>query len=210
MIFDKIHEVQEIGRGNSPSIVAIDKGGSIILGVPHKRRITHRKTNFKGIDYITRILPSNYKHINGVNQTEVDTILFCERTNNDLITWKHEVATEFVYNREKILFIPDVFVELSFKDRQFLGFIEYDTGSENLRNKNDFPIIYNKLINYKRFKGSQLWVKDYKYFPVIMLVTEDEKRIPYFNSKCKELGLQGVGIYYEKYTMVLERLANMV
>lgn len=210
MILDKVHEVQEIGKGNSPSIVALDKAGSILLGVPHKQRITHVSTKFNNMCYITRFLPSNFKHINGINQLEVDTILFCEDSNNKLIRWKHEIARPFIYNGEEILFIPDVLVELNLKGKQFLGFLEYDTGSENLRHKSEFPIINKKLINYRRYKASNIWVQDYKYFPMILFVTEDDKRIPYFNNKCREYGLQGLGIYSENYTVVLEHLANMV
>lgn len=210
MILDKVHEVQEIGKGNSPSIVSIDRGGSILLGIPHKKRITQKKTTCKGITYVTRTLPSNYKHIHGVNKTEVDTILFCEATNNKINRWKHEVATKFIYNGENILFIPDVLVEIQFDNKIFLGFIEYDTGSEDHRNKKDFPTIYEKLINYRKFKASKLWVNDYKYFPMILLVTEDDKRIPYFNKKCRELGLQGYGVYHENYVSFLTHLANMV
>jgi hypothetical protein len=208
MVLDKVHEVQEIGKGNTPSIVAIDKGGSIILGVPHKKRITHKASTVKGITYITRNLPSNYRHINGVNQAEVDTILFCEHTNNDLLQWKLEVATTFHYNGEEKLFIPDAFMELRFGDKQFLAFLEYDTGSENLRKKNDFPIIYEKLQNYRRYKRSKLWIDKYAYFPVLLFVTEDENRIDYFNKKRREFGLEGVGIYYENYTDVLGHLAR--
>lgn len=203
MCLDKIHEVQEIGRGNTPSIVAIDKGGSIMLGVPHKKRITHRISTVKGMRYVSRFLPSNYKHINGVNQIEVETILFCENTNNDLLMWELEVATVFHYNGEEVLFVPDVAVEIAFEGRSFIAFIEYDTGSENHRNKNDFPIIYNKLRNYRRYKASKLWVGKYAYFPIILLITEDERRIPYFNDKCREFGLRGLGVYYKNYTKVL-------
>lgn len=210
MIFDKVHEVQQIGKGNTPCIVSLDRAGSILLGVPHKKRITHRKTTFKGEDYITRILPLNYKHIFGINRTEVETILFCERTDNKILQWKHEVASEFIYGGVKILFIPDVFVELKLKAKQFLAFIEYDTGSENLRSKNDFPIIHEKLKNYKKYKKSNLWVDEYRYFPMILLVTEDDKRIEYFNDKCRELGLQGFGIYYENYTKWLDSLINII
>jgi hypothetical protein len=209
MLLDKVHEVQEIGKGNTPSIVSIDKGGSIILGVPHKKRIAHHTSIVKGIHYITRILPSNYKHINGVNQTEVDTILLCEETNNDILRWELEVATNFKYGGEDILFIPDIFMEIRLKnDRRLLAFIEYDTGSENHRNKTDFPVIYDKLVNYRKYKMSSLWEEHYKYFPMVLLVTEDDKRIPYFNNKCQELELQGMGIYHENYTRVLRRLID--
>lgn len=209
MILDKVHEVQEIGKGNTPCIVAIDKGGSILLGVPHRPRITQKKTNFKGISYVTRYLPINYKHINGINQTEVETILFCDEKGHDLVRWELEVSTIFQYNNEEIKFIPDVFVEIRFGEKNFLSFIEYDTGSEDHRNKNHFPTIYNKLINYNKYKTTKLWEDQYEYFPMILFVTEDSKRIQWFNNHCKEFGLRGLGVYYENYTDVLRRLAEM-
>jgi hypothetical protein len=210
MILDKVHEVQEIGMGNTPCIVAIDKGGSILLGVPHKYRITHKLSKVKETSYITRILPLNYRHVNGVNQCEVDTILFCEDTNNELLKWEVEVSATFFYNNEKISLITDAFVELKFGARNCLIFLEYDTGSENARRTTDFPIIYNKLVNYRRYFRSSVWQDKYKVFPLLLLVTEDGNRIEYFNKKCKELGLRGYGVYYEKYTNALGILSEMM
>lgn len=211
MIFDKIHEPQKIGMGNTPCIVAIDRGGSILLNVSHKRRIIHSKSKHKGETFITRRLPSNYKHINGINQMEVNTIIFCNNNNHILERWEHEVTCNFVHNQEKITFIPDILLQATFNNgKTFLGFLEYDTGSEDLRNKNDFPTLGNKLKNYRRYLKSDLWRElDLKYFPMIVLVTEDDKRIKWFNDKCKELQLKGVGVYHENYTAFLERLAKM-
>lgn len=209
MVLDKVHEVQEIGKGNTPCIVAIDKGGSIILGVPHKIRIPHRTTKIKQTSYVTRICPSNYKHINGVNQCEVDTILFCEATNNELLKWELEVNITFYYSMEKTILIPDVFVECKFKNINWLAFLEYDTGSENHRNKDDFPVIREKLDKYRKYKLSEIWRDKYKRFPMILLVTEDEKRVQWFTNRCRELGLEGFGVYYKQYVKVLETLSRM-
>lgn len=210
MLIDKIQEPQKFGQGNTPLIVAIDKGGSIVLEVPHKKRITHQKSIVKGIPYVSRNLPSNYRHINGVNQCEVDTILFCERTNNSINQWKHEVATEFMHNGEKILFIPDVFLDIEINGKSLPIFIEYDTGSENPRRTTNIPVIYNKILNYRRYKVSKLWEDKYRIFPALLFIVENEERIPYINSKCAENGIEGRGIYYKNFSKVLEHLGNSV
>ena len=210
MIFDKVHETQEIGKGSNPCIVALDKAGSLILGVSHKKRIIHKRSTLKGQYYVTRSLPSNYRHINGVNQTEVDTILFCDEVKSRIVHWKHEVATKFYHGEEEILFIPDVFCELNMNNKQLLLFIEYDTGSENLRYKTNFPIIHDKVIKYRKYFKSNLWKNDYPLFPIILFVTEDDKRVEYFTQKCKENGLRGFGVFHEKYVDFLRKLIDVV
>lgn len=210
MIFDKVHEEQEIGKGNKPSIIALDKAGSMILNVPHKKRILHKRSTMKGHYTIKRSLPANYRHINGVNQIEVESILFCEKFDYHILFWKHEIPLIFHYGGEKIHLIPDVFTEMKVKNKSILLFIEYDTGSENFRYKSNFPIIYDKIIKYKKYKASKLWANEYPFFPLILLVTEDDKRIQYFNQKCKEVGLKGFGIYYDNYTKFLKHLTDLV
>jgi hypothetical protein len=210
MCLDKAHEKQEMMKGNAPCTVALDKGGSILLGVPHKQRITHQRINIKGTEYLFRKLPSNYRHINGVNQTEVDTILFCEDNESEIIQWVLERPLDFHYNQEKIVLIPDVFLEMTMKEKPLFAYVEYDTGSENARFKDNFPIINNKLRNYRKYKSSKLWEDYAQYFPIIFLVTEDRNRIDYFKEKCREYGLQGYGIYYESYVKFLGYLYDKV
>lgn len=210
MVLDKVHEKQDLGKGNAPCIVALDKGGSLILNIPHKRRISHRISKINDTIYVYRSLPSNYRHINGVNQLEVETILFCEETDNKIVRWDHEYGREFYYGSDKILLIPDVLAELTINNNKFVSYVEYDTGSENHRYSTNFPIIHDKLIKYKKYKSSNLWLDDSNYFPVLLFVTEDHKRIPYFNEKCKELGLQGFGIYSENYTKFLTHITTML
>ena len=206
---DKTHEPQELGRGNKPCIVALDKAGSLMLKVAHKKRIAHKKYVINGKEYIMRTLPSNYRHINGVNQLEVDTILLCENINLNINEWKIEDNINFNYNNENIHLIPDVKVNLSSKEKNILIFIEYDTGSEDHRYKDHFPTIFKKIQKYKRYKSSKIWESEFEYFPILLLVTEDDKRIPYFNKKCRELGLQGFGVYAENYQKFIEHLVNM-
>lgn len=210
MCLDKVHEKQEIGKGNSPSIVGLDRAGSMILDIPHKARIIQKKTLFNGRWYIKRYLPANYKHINGVNQMEVDTISFCQDTESEIVKWEIEKGKEFYYGGEKIHVIPDVFTELKIRGKSLLLYLEYDTGSENFRHKNNFPIIHEKILKYRKYQLSKLWETRYSSFPILLLVTEDDKRISYFNKKCKELGMVGFGVYYENYTKFLKQLANMI
>lgn len=210
MCLDKTHEKQMIGEGNAPCIVSLDKGGSILLGVPHKKRIAHENVNIKGDKYVFRRLPSNYKHINGVNQTEVDTILFCENNKSNIAKWILEKPLNFTYDGNEIVIIPDVFMKLNIKGEPLFAYIEYDTGAENLRYKSSFPIINDKLRKYRKYKSSKLWQDYSPYFPIILFVTEDTKRIPYFKEKCKEYGMEGYAIYHENFTKFLEHLANKV
>lgn len=218
IIIDKVHETQKIGRGNTPCIVALDKGGSLLLGVPHKKRIIHNKTIVNGKEYITRKLPSNYRHIHGINQMEVDTILFCENDDSKLIEWRHEQYNTkiFFYGDNKVILIPDVFMILNIKNKPFVAFIEFDTGSENLRMKEP-PIIKEKIIKYKQYMKSRLWLEEdwqkllpQPQFPILLFVTMDEKRIDFFNQKSKEMGVRGLGIYYKNYYKVLEKMATLI
>lgn len=209
MIFDKVHEQQELGKGSNPAILALDKAGSLMLGKPHKRRIIHKRTTMKGQYYIVRSLPSNYRHINGVNQIEVDTILLSEEMKFEIAQWKHEVSSKFHYGNEEILFIPDVFCELNLNGKTLLLFIEYDTGSENHRYKTNFPIIHEKIIKYKKYRASNLWKDQYQLFPLVLFITEDEKRIEYWNSISKEAGVKSIGVFVDKYVDVLRRLVEM-
>ncbi|UUV46407.1 replication-relaxation family protein [Bacillus phage vB_BanS-Thrax3] len=210
MCLDKVHEKQDLGKGNSPCIVALDRGGSLLLGLSHKKRIPHKKMSINGKDYITRSIPSVYRHANGVNQVEVDTILFCEKNGFEIVNWEHEKGREFTYNNQQILMIPDSTIKLRMKNKNLNIFLEFDTGTEGIRSKKSFPIILEKVFNYKKYKSSKLWSEDFKNFPLVFLVTEDEHRIPYFNQKCKENGIQGFGIYHENYTKVLQHLASKV
>ncbi|MFQ3543621.1 replication-relaxation family protein [Halobacillus rhizosphaerae] len=211
MCLDKIHEAQELGRGNTPCLVALDKGGSLLLGVPHKRRISHKVRHSKGgEDYVYRSLPINFRHINGVNKTEVETILFCDSLNYQLVQWVHEMKIVFHYAGEKITLIPDILMELDIKGKKFLAFIEYDTGSENYRYSSQFPVIRDKIIKYKKCMLSDTLKKDYNYFPMLLLVTEDGKRINYFNEKCQEMGIKGFGVFHENYQDFLRHLSTII
>lgn len=207
MCIDKIHEKQEFSSGNTPAILSLDRAGSIILGIQHKSRIKHIKSIVNGRTRITRKLPSNYRHIHGVNRIEMETILFCEDTGNEIVRWVHEKPQELHYANERVVVIPDLGVELKIAQKPFYAFIEYDTGSESKREREP-PIIRDKIIKYKKYKLSRLWENEYPRFPMLLLVTEDENRTEFFNRKCKENGLLGLGIYYENYRTFLERLAD--
>jgi Replication-relaxation len=210
MCLDKAHEKQELKKGNLPCTVAIDKGGSILLGVPHKKRILHEQVNINGDKYIFRKLPANYLHIKGVNQTEVDTILFCEETESSITKWQLEKPLDFTYNGENVVIIPDVFLEMEMKGSSLFAYLEYDTGKEDHRNKTNFPTINDKLRKYRKYKSSKLWEDYSMYFPMIFFVTEDTNRIGYFKEKCKEYGLKGYAIYYKNFTKFLKHLYDSV
>lgn len=209
MCIDKIHELQGYLQGNTPAIYSLDRAGSMILEIPHKSRIKHIKNTVNGKTYIYRRLPSNFRHVNGVNGLEVDTILFCEETGSEILEWCHEKPQELHYGEERIVVIPDVLMGLKINDRHFYAFIEYDTGSEGVREKEP-RVIRDKIIKYKKYKLSELWTDEFNQFPIILLVTEDEKRTGFFNKKCKENGLLGLGIYRENYKEFLKRLTDMV
>src|SRR5690606_39064057 len=109
------------------------------------------KTLHNGDEFIVRRLPLNVRHINGVNEIEVKTILFCEENNYDIILWEIEQAKRFMHNDTEMYFIPDVVMLLKVNELYFPCFIEYDTGSEGLREKEP-KVIEEKLIKYKRYK----------------------------------------------------------
>ena len=216
MILDKAHEKQDIGKGNNPAFVSVDKAASLILGVPHKRRIIHRVSKHKGNEYIVRSLPSNVQHINGVNKLEVETILLCDEKRYEILDWQLEKPKTFNYSDEKVVLIPDVLMLLDIEGKRLAAFIEFDTGSEGLREKNP-QVLSDKLIKYKRYKSSQLWTEEkwqeyfeVKIFPLLLFVTLDEKRIDFWNRKSKELGVKSVAMYIDKYVDVLKKLIEVV
>lgn len=215
MIFDKAHEKQEIGKGSNPAIIAPDRAASVLLGVSHKKRIIHKTTKHNGQEYISRSLPSNYRHIQGVNRLEVETILYCQNRGYDILEWKLEQIKAFFYNEDKIVLIPDILVALRIDGRVFVAFIEYDTGSEGIR-EIEPVVIRDKIIKYKRYKASKLWHEeewqgyfDGVVFPMILFVTENSKRVEFWNRKCKEYGVVGIGMVTEKYIDVLDRLIEV-
>lgn len=208
MVVDKVHEPQHFKRGNTPAVVALDRAGAIILGIPFKQRIRQIKQVLGGVEYIYRQLPINFRHINGVNQLEVDTILFCEETGNKLVQWVLEKPIEIFYGQDKIVLIPDVLMELKINNKSLLAFIEYDTGSENIRYKEP-PTVRDKIIKYKKYMLSKLWENEFPNFPLLIFVTEDNDRINFFNRKCKENGILGIGVYYKNYSSFLQNLGNI-
>lgn len=212
MVLDKIHEKQGVGKGNSPAIVSVDRAGSILLGKPHKRRIIQRDVVHKGKVYVSRSLPANYRHINGVNQLEVETILIAEEHGYEILEWLLEEAKTFHFNNEKATLIPDVLLIIKIEEELIGIFIEYDTGSEGLREKEP-KVITEKLKKYRRYSRTQLlleekWQKYFKQptFPFLLFVTEDAKRIKFFNEEAKKMGLRALGVYHEKFKVVLPKL----
>src|SRR5690606_31610942 len=89
MCIDKAHENQLLGEGNTPAIVSLDKAGSMLLGMKHKPRIRRDKKIVNGRSYFVRKLPINYRHINGVNRLEVETILTLDELGGEITQWVH-------------------------------------------------------------------------------------------------------------------------
>lgn len=216
MVFDKYHQKQDIGKGSLPATVAIDKAGSIIIGKSHKRRIIQERQSHKGTDYIKRRLPSNFRHINGVNQLEVDTIELCEEYDCKLELWELEQSKTFNFNDEEITLIPDALMLLNVKGKSFVAYVEYDTGSEGLREKEP-KVIRDKIINYRRFKLSEIWCNEQwqinfsePIFPLLLFVTEDKNRVQFFKEQANKLGMQALSMHSSKYKLVLEKLINKI
>lgn len=208
MFLDKVHEKQQLGKGNSPCIVSLDRAGAVLLGVPFRRRIIHNRKIIHGEEYIFRSLPSNYRHIHGVNRCEIDTILICEEVGGEIYEWAHEKPVELHYATEKVVVIPDVVIRLKFNTGQFCAFLEYDTGSEDIRCKEP-KTIKEKILKYRKYKSSEIWKNNFSDFPILLFVTEDAERINFFNNKCEENGILGIGIYYKNYKDVLRRMAKL-
>lgn len=210
MYIDKMHEKQKLGSGNKPCIVALDRAGSLFLGVPHRQRIAQEKVKVKGREHVFRGLPNYFRHVNGINQLEVDTILLSECSDLELVKWKHEMCQSFHFGNEEISVIPDVYALMRFRGKPMHFYIEYDTGSEDRGRKDHFPTIYNKIMKYRKYKVSELWREHADTFPTILFVTEDDKRIDYFTKKCRENGLKGWGIWHENYSEFIEHYASLV
>lgn len=214
LCLDKVHEEAEYRSGNLPAVVALDRAGALILGLDKKfkRRIKHdelRIINTK--KHIFRELPSNYPHIHGVNQLEVDTILLCEELGIDIVRWDLEEKNTrlFMYN-ERYILIPDVFLLLRVNNKPFIAYIEYDTGKEDFRYKDKYPTLREKLEKYQKYKLSRTW-KNEKWaeispFPLLIFVAEDKKRIPYVNDKGKLLGLKVLAIHSSEFQDNLKTL----
>lgn len=215
-IIDKVHESMDIGKGNSPAIIAIDKCGSIILGVTHRKRIIHKYSEHGGKLYLKRELPINHRHINCVNKLEVETILLCEKHGYEILEWQLEKANSFTYMNEANILIPDVLLVIRAHDEKLPIYIEYDTGTEGIREKEP-RAIKDKILKYKRFKLSNIWVNqewqihfDSPVFPLVLFVTEDEKRIDFFKRKSNEHSVKSLSIYHDKYSNVLKELIRMM
>lgn len=208
-VIDKVHESADIGKGNTPAIISIDKCGSMILGKPHKRRIIHRFSEHNGKTYVKRELPINHRHVNCINRLEVETILLCEEYECEIVDWQLEKPNSFIYGNENNTLIPDVLLILRVGNKKIPIYIEYDTGTEGIREKEP-KAIKDKILKYKRFKSSKIWItQDWQshfeqpLFPIVLFITEDEKRIDFFKRKSNEYNVKSLSMYYDKYSSVM-------
>jgi len=219
MCIDKVHEQTGYKEGNKPCIVALDRAGAIILGVRFNRRIKQHKTVKGGNIHVhKREVPIQFFHVNGVNQLEVDTIRFCIKNEWKLVRWDIEVARKFMYNKENIKLSPDVFMIMGIGKKPLISFVEYDTGTEDRGNSKNFPMIEEKLNKYRKFRQSGHWMKEGWFkrlkeagFPLIIFVTEDERRLDFVKKKGDEFKLQVEVVLSKDYIRLLEKLkANLL
>lgn len=214
MCLDKAHEEAEFMKGNTPAVVAIDKAGAFLLGKKFRRRIKQNKRLINGETFVFRSLPTNYRHIHGVNELEVKTIELCQNKGFSLIRWdlEQENAQKLSFS-EKFTIIPDIFTIIKADNKPFLAFIEYDTGSEDNRYKDKFPTLREKLEKYQQYMRSGVWKKQWwatkikTGFPILLFVTEDERRIDYINKKGKSLGIRVVAMHTNEYT---EKMGSLI
>ena len=214
MCLDKAHEESEYLKGNKPCILSVDRAGCILLDKPYRKRFETEKRFLKGKEYVFRKIPSHYNHIHGVNKLEIETLEFCVDNNFKKVIWQLEEDNikSFEFNKEKIIVKPDVFVILNV-GKPLVYFIEYDTGSENRGYVNSFPTILEKLEKYQRYKmigdwQNEWWAKKINTnFPLILFVTEDNKRIDYIIQKGKAMGLKVDCILSNEYK---EKIKNLL
>lgn len=210
LCIDKIHEKQDFKKGNKPMIVALDKAGSILLDVKHKSRIKRTKTIVNGELIYIREIPNSFAHSHGINLIECQSILYCDKNNITITEWSIEKPIRFIYGMSEVFLIPDVRFCLKsntddFKD--IYGYIEYDTGSENIRHKKP-KIIIEKIDKYSKVFNSGYWKSFTDKLPILIFVTEDKKRIKFFNDLCKEKGVFGIGTYSKNYPQVFDRIVE--
>lgn len=204
---DKIHEQQELMKGNTPAIISLDRAGAILLNEqriinndevkPFKLRIKHYEKKIHGEIMTFRTLPTNFPHIHAVNELEIETRKLCGLYGCNRLFWylEEENLKKFKFNGEWVILKPDVFVIIIHNDKPILFFIEYDTGSEDFRYKTNFPTLKKKLEKYYHYKLTGIWTKE-KWakiidtdFPLLLFVTEDKKRIKYLRDKGVEFRL---------------------
>lgn len=213
LCIDKVHEEAEFMSGNLPAVLALDKAGAIVLGLDKRfrRRIKHTHKFIGNEKYVFRELPNNYPHIHGVNDLEVRTKLFCEEFGLQIVKWDlEEKNAKIIMFNERFSIIPDVFMMLRINNKPFSSFIEYDTGMEDHRYKDEFPTIRDKLEKYQKYKLSGSWKSEkwakFSGFPLLLFVTEDNSRVSYVNDKGGKLGLRVVALHTGQYEETLKSI----
>jgi hypothetical protein len=211
---DKVHEEAEFMKGNFPAILSVDRAGAILINKPYKQRIPTKKRVIGNETIIFREIPNSLIHTNGINKLEVDTILFTEE-HGYKFKWRLERDNykEFFWNKEKIGLKPDVLLILNADNKIYFFFIEYDTGTEDNRHAKNFPTLLHKMENYHKYKSigqwkSEDWAKKFNApFPLVLFVTEDEKRIEYIKEKGGKIGLRVDAVLSSNY---IEGLASLI
>lgn len=209
---DKVHQEAEFMTGNLPAVLSLDRAGAILLGVKFHKRIKHSYRIINNKKHVFRKLPNNYPHIHGVNDLEVRTLLLGENLGFSIYKWElEEKNKKTVQFNERFTIIPDVFVILNVKNKPFAFFLEYDTGMEDHRHRDEFPMLRDKLEKYRKYKLSGAW-KTEKWamklgFPLLLFVTEDDqKRVKYVNEKASKLGLRTIAVENKDYEKKLSTI----
>jgi hypothetical protein len=213
---DKVHEEPEFMTGNLPAIVAVDRAGAIILGTNFKQRIKHIKRIINNETKIFREIPPNYPHLHGINKLEVDTTLWAlERGYKFKWYLEQNNKKTFSYNGEDIGLIPDVFLILNTNPRIFLFFLEYDTGTEDNRRAKTFPTLLEKMEKYQKYKAIGAWKDEWwakkinAGFPLVLFITDDDRRIDFIKERGSKIGLHVDAVYSSNYIKKLDSLTTI-
>lgn len=169
------------GTGSSQAIVALDRAGAIMVGMPFKRVIRHQR-DIKG--NIQRILPLDYRHTLAIHDFEISLLQHCFATGTELLRWRieHENQRRFMFGQEYVI-RPDGFGIVRLPNGKGKAFLfEYDTGTEDQRCRTTFKRLTAKLKAYAAYRDSGVWLQEdwgrmLKEFPPLIFLTEDKKRI---------------------------------
>lgn len=182
MCINKAYPPKIYGEGNNQAVLSLDKVGASLINVPYRPII---KSTTDKLGYIQKELPKQYKHTLGINDFECKVVEFCNQHNMELLRWRiaHQNKKCFALGNKTMTIIPDGFgvVKLNI-DTIISFFLEYDTGTEDIRNKHSFKRIKNKLYTYVLYYASKEWLKEdwalfNPTFPYVFFITEDDKRI---------------------------------
>lgn len=200
------------GCGSSQAVVALDRAGAILLDAPFKRLIRHEQDRSGRIH---RVLPLDYLHTLGVNDFEVSLVRWCLASSVELLRWRvdFENVRRFQFNGERQL-RPDGFGILRYPDGSGKAFfLEYDTGSEDIRARNRFKKLTEKFKAYAAFKASGAWMQEdwarlLRDFPLLVFLTEDARRVAPLREITTTLGLRSMVDLFSNRQVAIEQIRS--